>query len=710
MRIDSLTGELIEQIGMHPGESVGTADASQAEGEAEVDPSSEPPRITPAPGEFARRLAEIELASADWPNDADDRRPLSCVGEFLCEELRQHDAQSERGYAALRKLLAGGLIEPVDGLIAQFFRPSTEGFVIPCDYTNFRFNSFDELIAGAPWLAKHYGMRAGNGLFAGEGWLNTLWQKGILLLADRRVEAADDLSRQPADDRGALCALLSAEILHAAGFDSLSPVCARRGLRRTSLAAFQDDCRELLSGRGLASRSLLHVAASLRNLDAEEVKALTELLTRFELIDASQASVLEQCATALRADAADTPAQAATRALDVLWRAGISDWVEQRLNALVTPPPIAAPFAYGPGGAEGSPGYGSPGGGYGAAAANGVGVYAAAPDAVPTYVPSPTLASPGYGAIVGGYGAAAPDDNSGYVPAAPDGAPTYAPAPPKVPGNILENDGAERLRDLSYDDVKSAIYTAESFDRYKGYSFDRSPLAEETEGPENETMPVVEDRNESLREEVRLLKEMALVVADRLQMLENRMSRGADWDPDLGATGPPLPADPKALPVEMSGPTGVHALFNWRVGVPEQVPLPITIPISAGNLSQFKIAGIAGHKRETLNVWLHLPVLDKPEELAGQKIPLVLRQDDLLAALAGRNVVTVVYLAEVDGEKKIATMTAMETWPAATEAFDRGTLLAVAYINTNELPPPPSEVVPPTVRRRPTDGAKGDLR
>ncbi|HVA47738.1 MAG TPA: hypothetical protein VNH11_15315 [Pirellulales bacterium] len=353
LRVNSVTGQLVGQVSEKRGLAQADADtgqvAEQVAGE-DADADSEhswPPDITLERGRFERQLAEIEKTSADWPNAADERRPLSCMGEFICEELQRFDAKSKRGYAVLGKLLARGLLQPFDELVCQTCRPAADGFMIPHPYFHYNFNSVNELLALGPVFARAFGIRLGNNLFSDEGWMNALWRNGLLVLADGRQEAKDDLSCLPAGDGGAICALAAAEVLRAAGAAHLSPVCAGRGLRRLSPAAFRDDCRDLLCGRGFLSKCVLQTAAAMRQLDADEIKALAELLTRCEALGTAQAAIFEQSASALRTNRDDSPAQAAGRALDVLWRTGLSAWVEQRLQALASPPaPAEAPYTH----------------------------------------------------------------------------------------------------------------------------------------------------------------------------------------------------------------------------------------------------------------------------------------------------------------------------------------------------------------------------
>ncbi|MGH7135240.1 MAG: hypothetical protein ACREHD_05830, partial [Pirellulales bacterium] len=322
-------------------------------------------------------------------------------------------AESKSGYAAIGKLIHQGLLRSFDDLVADMGGPEPETFRIPQRYFHWRCNSVEELIALGPVLARAYGIGLGNRLFPQDGWTQTVWRNGVCLLADGRTEASDDLSCQPTDDRGSLCALVSAEILRAAGQGPLAAVCVRRGLRRLSPAAFRDDCRDLLGGRGLLSECFLQMAGALRTLNADEVKAIAALLTRLDVLDEAQAGIFEQCASALRTESEATTPQAAAHALDVLWRAGLSDRVERRLKSLTAPPepPMPPPFAY---------------------------TYGASDD---VYLPGATDGPPAVfgkarpATAEGVYRAALPGETPGYFPAPgtsqPDDGPDSPPEPPK---------------------------------------------------------------------------------------------------------------------------------------------------------------------------------------------------------------------------------------------------------------------------------------
>ena len=357
LRASAITGQLIEYV---------IYESSPAKDHA-VEIRS---RLTVKPGEFDRKLGEIERAAADWPNVADPRRPLSCFGEFLCREMEQFNAYGQRhvgddrdeftdgdpadaefekklreeidaslreryakeryGYAVLAKTVSLGILKPFDELISQAVQGPEESFSIPAPFFELHARSLESLPSVAWELAPIFGVRAGNFLFPADSWMNAVWRQGLLAAAKKRTSFLMCM-RCTVDDRiGPLNALAAAELLRLAGADFESKMYALSG--RPSGPTFRDECRELASGEGFASKLLLNTAATMSQLDHADVEALTGLLVELDMLNEMQAAALEFAA--LRAREEDSPAEAATAALDALWRIGLSAWVERRLGEL----------------------------------------------------------------------------------------------------------------------------------------------------------------------------------------------------------------------------------------------------------------------------------------------------------------------------------------------------------------------------------------
>lgn len=360
LRINGVTGEFIEHVVRG-----GSADGDQA---VSV-------RLAAKPGEFERRRCEIELASADWPNLADARRPLSCLAEFACTEmewiqghlqrhagdaladftddddpsavarlkdlreeiaadLREHYAREARGYWALRKAISRGMLRPFDRLLFEHSQPPRETFSIPQSLFHVRFRSLDDFVPLIRELAPLFGVRMGNALFPANSWMNAAWHQGIFAIAKKRTALPPKSAS--ADKSGPLSHLATAEMLRVAGADWQSATYALTGMRGNPAAAFRDECRELVSGDGFVSEVLRTTAATMRQLDAADIAALLGLFVELEVLDQKQAAALELAA--LRAHAEDSPTKAVSDAMDALWMAGLSSWMERRFGELYDPP------------------------------------------------------------------------------------------------------------------------------------------------------------------------------------------------------------------------------------------------------------------------------------------------------------------------------------------------------------------------------------
>lgn len=365
LRINARTGELIEHrvaTGADDGEAASL-------------------RIVVRRGEFERRLAEIERATADWPNRADAQRPVSCVCEFVCRELEHFNAEMQRtagdrlekldelfddddnpqeaelrskhrqemavsldqiydnerrGYAALAKMISLGALEPVDKLAGQVNRLWKDDFPIPQPLFHVRAKSLKEFHALVRELAPMFGVRLGNLLFARDGNLNSAWRLGILAVAKKPIPLPYHFRRELGERGDPLSTFVAAELLRAAGAEFESKMYASDAGPSPSAAAFRNGCGELVSGEGIVSELLLKAAGIMRQLDVADIEALLQLCVEFDLLDQAQAAALELAA--LRAHVEGSPEHGAAKGLDALWRVGLSGWLERRLEEIRSPP------------------------------------------------------------------------------------------------------------------------------------------------------------------------------------------------------------------------------------------------------------------------------------------------------------------------------------------------------------------------------------
>lgn len=365
LRANAFTGQLVEHV-----VKVDSLDDDHAEKSL---------RIVVRPGEFERRLRQIEKATADWPNVADRQRPLSCVAEFLCFEMGQFSAHMERyadnrhddffdpdsnprdtelleelrqdlaaslkehyererlGYQALGKAISLGMLEPFDQLLCAAVRPSEERFSIPMPSFDARAGSFDEFLSAARKLAPVFGVRVGNFLFPADGSLNAAWRRALLASA-KNPTARSRFRSLPEGEGGPLGALTTAELLRISGRDFESKMYATNAwsnLGRSptaTRAGYVKECRELLSGEGFMSKCLLQVVATMRQLTPADAEAIVGLLLELGMLSETHVPAFELAA--LRASAENSPAQSATEALHALWRAGLLSEIQRHLKQL----------------------------------------------------------------------------------------------------------------------------------------------------------------------------------------------------------------------------------------------------------------------------------------------------------------------------------------------------------------------------------------
>lgn len=363
LRINADTGQLIEHL----------------VGMGAVDDDATGMRMRARPGEFDRRLAEIESATADWPNRADAQRPVSCVCEFVCRELEHHNAEMQRcagdgldelddlidddeprdaelrsqirkdmsaslnesyenqrrGYATLAKMISLGALEPVDKLAGHVNRLWEDAFPIPQPLFDVHAYSLKDFQRLGRDLAPIFGVRLGNILFAPGGSMNSAWRAGILAVAKKPIPLPDVSLGADPEQRHLLSMLFAAELLRAAGAEFESGMYAL-ATPFEQATAFRNDCGELVSGEGFLSELLLHSAGVMPQLDAAEIEALFQLFVELDLLEQTQAAALEFAA--LRAHAEESPEQATAKALNALWRVGLSGWIERRLEELQSRP------------------------------------------------------------------------------------------------------------------------------------------------------------------------------------------------------------------------------------------------------------------------------------------------------------------------------------------------------------------------------------
>lgn len=349
LRVDATDGRLVEHIVVdQPKEDVG---AEQATDGASV------VRTWTARGEYARRLAQIEAATLDFENRADAKRPLSCVAELVCDELKAQSRLAQlpacqRALPVAAKLSAHGLLKPLDDLLLAIKEPAGDRFWIPAPPGTI--TRFHDVPSALKWLATYLGLWSGDSLFGDKSWLADVWRGETILLARGQLatpgsfgDHAPDVLSSPRG--GPLWALAVAQMLHWQSLDTAATGYAQQGLRMLSARDFRRDYRELLSGNTLASHYLLGMVETLRALDSDEIKMLTDALVELGVLSDQNAQHCGAFLNLLHAADQLPTGQAIAHALDRCWKFGLSGWVDERLQHLADLPYSEAPDFAAPG-------------------------------------------------------------------------------------------------------------------------------------------------------------------------------------------------------------------------------------------------------------------------------------------------------------------------------------------------------------------------
>lgn len=319
--------------------------------EFDVQKKEDAMRITVAAGQFEGKLAELDAATRDWPNDApaNVERPLSSVLEFLTEEaLGLESPEEAKAYQAefrlLRKLASLGLLKPLDRLAFAACQPEEEkeSFSIPCEYFQFSLAGIDfdgdwlhapQFQATLQGICSHWGIWLEQLLWPSAAWPRAVFRESIYAQAKKSTaaERAVDLTKLCASPAaGPLCCLATAAAAKELPLGSPISLVANLGKSKLSQAEFQQDVRILLDDKSLLGECLLCLAGALRGLEAEEVETLAAMLKSTECLDQDACDALTAVAAALRPHRDRPIAEATAAAADQLWRLGL----RQRLGTL----------------------------------------------------------------------------------------------------------------------------------------------------------------------------------------------------------------------------------------------------------------------------------------------------------------------------------------------------------------------------------------
>lgn len=301
-------------------------------------------RLSVAQREFERKLAKLDAATRELPNDADENaaRPISSVLEFLADEALAwqpaEDLEDVRPQLRLlRKMVSLGALKPLDRLSAAACEPAAETveFWIPTESLEFSLRdinfsgdwfhdrSFQKALRG---LSSHFGIRLERLAIPARGWLREVYREALYAQADKGSpdDRAVDLTRLCASpEAGPLCCLSVAAAAQALPLGVPAPLMANLGKTKLTLADFRNDYRALLDANCLLGEYVLCLAEVLRGLEQDEIEMLAGLLRSEELLDERALAGLVAVASALRERRDQPVADALSAALDQLWQLGL---------------------------------------------------------------------------------------------------------------------------------------------------------------------------------------------------------------------------------------------------------------------------------------------------------------------------------------------------------------------------------------------------
>ena len=324
LRIDEKTGRIVELL----------LPTRNEPGEAHW-------RFSVAQGEFQRRLEVIKAATDDFPNDADDTRPLSCACKFLCDEalawsFLTADPQVRRGIEIARKVCDLRLFEPLDELLAAACRPSPARNEFSIPQANLRDEeTTSDLSQLIRMFAMCWGIPIGDHLLPHNTWVWNLWREKTFQYAQLRMpEGIEAPGFIPPPGTGAVGRLVTCLIVSTeANATSLSV--AKDGLQRLSLDDFRRDYTVLLDQKSLLGRYVCRLADVIRTLDEDDLQWLEQ--TSAECLGPETAETLFELTRLLRAS--PQPVETALpKMLDTWWKLGMRQVVETALKQRAEPP------------------------------------------------------------------------------------------------------------------------------------------------------------------------------------------------------------------------------------------------------------------------------------------------------------------------------------------------------------------------------------
>jgi hypothetical protein len=274
------------------------------------------------PGAFDRAERRIEAGTASLPDACDTNAPLSSAVAFLVEEMMSskylepflRSRMSAETVAhlpgLLRQLKLEEVLEPLNQLLGKpaGLAGVEVDFSIPVDLELGGAARSDLIGLVVGWL-----LRRSDELFPARSWPWTVLREASLT-AQRKGRYTDQALTgiYESSETGPLGYLTVACVLSKLQ-SPLARKFAARGLERLSAADFRRDCRLFLAGDSISSQCCQRLAATLRELDDEQIAALAKLQSP------ARGEFFRECARLLRA-ATDQPVlETLAPAMDHYW-------------------------------------------------------------------------------------------------------------------------------------------------------------------------------------------------------------------------------------------------------------------------------------------------------------------------------------------------------------------------------------------------------
>lgn len=301
--------------------------------------------ITRCADKLAARLSEFKTLAAEWPNDAQADRPISCALEFACEEALAddaiHEAQFGRELAlALSKCGKSGILSPLDRWLGNASRARDPLFTVSSIDIDLRVrNPFAALIQSCA----EDGIRLSGRLAPPGSWLWTDWRQAMFLIGSKPGYLGHEIYRQCSSlESGPLQFLALGTMMQMLGEKEVAKLCGLRGLERLTADAFRADCRPLLNDDTLFGECVLTTARVLAQLNEDEIRVLCEAAVEGESLSEDSAKRVAEFAKLLRESKEESAQGRVTAALDGSWSAGLRDYLEVKLWQLVGPAETAS--------------------------------------------------------------------------------------------------------------------------------------------------------------------------------------------------------------------------------------------------------------------------------------------------------------------------------------------------------------------------------